>query len=221
MKRNKKSAGIIYSVENEITGEYYIGATTSSLEDRKQDHMQKANNDSGSYFHEAISTYGTEAFIWNEIDSANSINELAKKEKDYIVSYNSKDEGYNCDSGGGFKKTIYQYYIEDRTLINSYDSLESAASAINATKQDISRACLSVNKIYKEFYWSYEYIEPFESLKDKRRKQVLMFSLEGKLIDKFKSVADASRKTGISKTCISRVCRGERKYSKGYIWKYK
>lgn len=220
MKKFKEPAGIIYSVENEITGEYYIGATTFSLEDRKQDHLQKANNDSGSYFHEAISTYGKEAFIWNEIDSAKTINELAKKEKDYIVSYNSKKEGYNCDSGGGFKKAIYQYHLDDRTLVNSYNTLENAASSINATKQDISRACLSVNNTYGGYFWSYEYKEPFVSSKDKRRKEVLMYSLEGVLLDKFISVAEASRQTGISKTCISRVCRGERDQSMGYIWKY-
>ncbi|WP_016988899.1 GIY-YIG nuclease family protein [Flavobacterium sp. ACAM 123] len=33
---------IIYKAENTQTGEIYIGATTKSLEERKQDHIQKA-----------------------------------------------------------------------------------------------------------------------------------------------------------------------------------
>ncbi|WP_394345717.1 hypothetical protein [Gelidibacter gilvus] len=39
-------------------------------------------------------------------------------------------------------------------------------------------------------------------------------------IAEYESVAEASRQTGISKSCISKVCRGERKQSGGYIWKY-
>ena len=50
-------------------------------------------------------------------------------------------------------------------------------------------------------------------------KTVLQYSLDGKLITKYKSVSEAMRKTGISK--ISNVCRGERNQAGGYIWKYK
>lgn len=49
-------------------------------------------------------------------------------------------------------------------------------------------------------------------------KTVLQYSLDGKLITKYKSVSEAMRKTGISK--ISNVCRGERNQAGGYLWKY-
>ncbi|SNY95283.1 Arm DNA-binding domain-containing protein [Flagellimonas pacifica] len=39
----------------------------------------------------------------------------------------------------------------------------------------------------------------------------------GKEVD---SVAEASKKSGLSKTPISRVCRSERKKARGYVWKY-
>lgn len=105
-------------------------------------------------------------------------------------------------------------------MINNFEKLEDAANTINSTKQDISRACLSVNKRYKNFYWSYEYKEPFEPDKDARKKKVFQFTLDGELLAEYSSVSEASRQTGISKTCISRVCRNERKQTGGYIFKY-
>lgn len=87
---------------------------------------------------------------------------------------------------------------------------------MNATKQAISRASLSINK----FYWSYNFTEPFKPDVDSRKKEVLQFSLEGYLVAKYVSVVEASRKTGLSKTSISCACRGERDSSGGFIWRY-
>ena len=123
MDNFKKPSGILYSVKNEITGEFYIGATTDSEENRKKDHEQKACTGQGHQFQEAISTYGADAFSWKQIDTANNFDDLAQKEKEYINQYNSKENGYNSDSGGGFKKTVYQYDLKDGALVNQYDSL--------------------------------------------------------------------------------------------------
>jgi group I intron endonuclease len=220
MKKNNQSTGIIYSVKNIVTGEYYIGATTNSLKSRKEDHEAKANKNQGYYFHDAIATYGKESFEWNQIDTASTIEELAIKEKEHIVKFDSKENGYNSDEGGGFKKKVYQYNLVTGSLVEVYGCLSSAASAINATKQDISRACLSVNKTYAGYYWSYKHIEPFKPPHDKRKKVVSMFTLEEVLLDEFNSVAEASRLTGISKSSIAKVCRGEREQCGGFKWKY-
>ena len=60
--RKNKIKGIVYKATNKDTGETYIGATKDSLEKRIQDHLQKANSGKGHKFHEAIRTYGAEAF---------------------------------------------------------------------------------------------------------------------------------------------------------------
>ena len=49
---------------------------------------------------------------------------------------------------------------------------------------------------------------------------MIQFDLTGMELAKYNSASEASRKTGISKTCITRCCRGERKNSGGYIWEY-
>lgn len=220
MKKNKKPAGIIYTVKCEITGEFYVGATTESLHQRKLDHHERANRGEKHPFAQAIATYGPDAFTWKQTDTANTIDILARKEKEYIEKLNSKEEGFNANSGGGFKKTVYQYSVNDGSLINTYDCLESAANTVGAYKNSIGNACIGQNRTCKGFYWSYNFSVPFNPDKDLRKKQVVQYSLSGKQLAVYESVAYASKETGISKTCISRVCRGERENSGGFIWKY-
>lgn len=213
-------ANIIYKVTNVSNNEFYIGATTKALEERKKDHHQKSSKKVGSYFHEAIGTYGPEAFLWEQIDTASNIDELAQKEVKYIEEYNSFEEGYNSDKGGGFKKSVFQYCIETGKLIKSYPDLESAANAVSANKKSISNCCLNYCKTCKGYIWSYSDTLHVISNLDLRRKTVNQISLDGDLIDCYESASEASRKTGISKTCITRCCRNERKQSGGFLWNY-
>lgn len=64
MKNKNKPFGIIYSARNKITGEYYIGASRGDVETRRKDHIVKSNKGNGYQFHEAIATYGLDAFDW-------------------------------------------------------------------------------------------------------------------------------------------------------------
>ncbi|HDZ04678.1 hypothetical protein LCGC14_0354280 [marine sediment metagenome] len=215
-----KTNAIIYKVQNKLNGLVYIGATTDSLKARKQDHIHKAYLGLGSNFHEAIRAEGPEAFFWEQIDTANDNNELAEKEKQYIIKYNSQVKGYNSDSGGGFKKRVYQYSLINGSLLGAYKCLLSAANAVNAGKKSISNACLGYNKTCKGFYWSYTLTEPFVIEDDLRKKVVVQTDLKGNQIAIFESVAEASRVSGVSKTCIARCCRGKREHSSGFLWLY-
>ncbi len=219
MQQIENNSGIIYKAQNTFTGEVYIGATTKSIEERKIDHIQKANNEIGSYFQEAISTYGADSFLWEQIDTASNNDELANKEIKYISDYDALNNGYNSDKGGGIKKTVYKYDL-DGTLNDIFEDLTSASNTINVRKQDISRACWSVNNTLKGFLWSYEYREPFVPKSDNRKKKVIQYNLNGNVLASYISASEASRKTRISKTCITRCCRGEREQTGGFLWKY-
>lgn len=215
----QKEMKIVYKVTNQKTGKSYIGVTTRSIEERKADHIQKANKGTGGYFQEAIATNGADAFKWEQIDTASSNDELAAKEVKYILENNSVEEGYNSDRGGGLKKTVYKYNL-DGSLNSTFEDLTSAGKSINVRKQAISRACWSVNQTLGGYLWSYEYKEPFIPDHDNRKKEVIQCSLDGKVLACYESASEASRKTGISKTCITRCCRGESEKSKGFLWKY-
>lgn len=215
----KKLNGIIYKALNTKTGEVYIGATTNSIDDRIQDHIQKSTSQTNYKFQQGISTYGIDSFTWEQIDTASTKDELAKKEIEYIQKFDSFENGYNSDKGGGFKKTIYQYNL-DGTLNTTFDDLSLAGESIGVRKQDISRACWSVNHTLGGFLWSYDYSTSFTPKKDSRKKQVSQYNLNGNLLASYVSASEASRSSGVSKTCITRCCRGEREHSGGYLWRY-
>lgn len=212
--------GIIYKATNIITKEIYIGATTNTLETRKKDHIQKSKTGQGGYFQGAIATYGKESFIWEQIDTANNVDDLAKKEAEYILKYNTLDNGYNCDKGGGgLKKTVYKYNL-DGSLNSSYDDLDAAGRSIKSSKKAISKACWNVNNTLGGYLWSYDYVEPFIPNTDCRKKEVSQYDLNGNFLAKFNSVSVASKQTSISKSGIAKCCRGERKQSGGFLWNF-
>jgi group I intron endonuclease len=211
--------GIIYTVTNKETKMVYVGLTTKSLETRKKDHIKKSKKGKSYPFQYAIATYGPEAFKWEQIDTARTTDELAQKEKEYILKYNSKEQGYNSDSGGGLQKSVYQYDISTGKVVEKYSNLTDAGATVNLNKQDLSKVCLSVNKVSNGFVWSYSSTFPIH-INDNRRKVVQQITLEGEFLTEYKSVSEASKLTGCNKTSIAKVCRGERQSCGGFSWKY-
>ena len=51
-------------------------------------------------------------------------------------------------------------------------------------------------------------------------KQVLQFSLDGKFIQKYSSITEAEKQTNTELSQISAVCKGKRKTTNGFIWRY-
>ena len=63
-------------------------------------------------------------------------------------------------------------------------------------------------------------IKNLESAVAKRKRSVEQYSLDGKLIRTFGSITDAEKATGASCPKITDCCRGKRKTTHGFIWKY-
>lgn len=213
--------GIIYKATNKKTNMVYIGATKKSVEERQKDHIQKSANNSGGFFQNEISTYGAENFDWEQIDTAESANELAEKERQYILQYKYRDESYNTDAGGGIIKRVYQYHIQSGELLNSFWGLKEASKSVRVDKKSISKACLGEIKTCAGYYWSYGLSANFKPEEDRRKQQVFQFSMEGEFLVRYKSVAEASRKTNVNKTSIAKCCRKEYKSAGDYYWEYK
>lgn len=95
--------GYIYKITNLINSKIYIGKA-KNIDERFKRHIReslKYNTDS-YVLHSAIRKYGAENFIIEEIDNANSLEELNTKEIYWIEYYNStkKEIGYNRAPGG-------------------------------------------------------------------------------------------------------------------------
>ena len=213
-------SNIIYKAKNCLTGQIYVGITTKTLQERIEDHYQKSDTLTGHKFQEAIRTYGPDAFSWEVIDTAENTNELDQKEVNYIYIYNSKEEGYNSDRGGGIKKNVYQYELGTGNLLYAYSDLESAGSAVSADRKSISKACLGEIKNCKGYFWSYSLANNFKPEADRRIKQVFQFEISGKYVTEYISVAKASEATGINRSSIAKCCRGEYRVAGNFVWKY-
>lgn len=86
----------IYKITNIQNNKCYIGQTIRPIQDRFHRHINDAmNNILDTHFARAIRKYGKNNFKIEEIDSANSQEELNKKEQYWIQHYNSVETGYN------------------------------------------------------------------------------------------------------------------------------
>ena len=92
---------IVYKVTNQINDKIYIGQTIRSLSDRWSQHIVDRNKFDYPLYR-AIRKYGKDNFTCELLETANSIEELNKKEHDAIVNFNSMDKniGYNILPGG-------------------------------------------------------------------------------------------------------------------------
>lgn len=97
--------GIIYKATNLINGKVYIGQTTRTLEQRKNQHYRDSESNFDYVFYKAIRKYGKENFYWEVIDYAECRDGLNDKEVYWIDFYNSyckkeNSNGYNMTIGG-------------------------------------------------------------------------------------------------------------------------
>ena len=91
---------LIYKVTNTITGYVYVGQTTKTLEWRKRMHYRQLSKGKHSKLYDAMREYGVDNFVFTEICSATTKDELNALEKYYIAKYNCINAGYNKQVGG-------------------------------------------------------------------------------------------------------------------------
>ena len=90
---------IIYKITNIINGKVYVGQTISTIAMRWKNHCSKSSRCLA--ISSAIEKYGRENFTIEQIDQANSFDELNKKEGYWIAQCNSvAPNGYNLKTGG-------------------------------------------------------------------------------------------------------------------------
>lgn len=85
-------------------GKHYIGLSTTSKEQRTKEHKYCAKSGDTKYLYNALRKYNmVETFELIVIDTAETLEELCEKEKEYIIKYNSyykNGKGYNMTYGG-------------------------------------------------------------------------------------------------------------------------
>lgn len=166
--------GIIYKVTNKSNGKIYIGQTTTSLAERRKQHIFNAfSTTQPKYpFQLAIKKYGVAGFTWEIIDVANTQEELNQKEIKWIAfckSYLDSTKGYNRTPGGNAfpeeERAILQYDYHGN-FIHEYPHAHGASETLKFDSRGIRRSCQSKCLmyrgqvfLYKDSYGSHEKAE--------------------------------------------------------------
>jgi group I intron endonuclease len=92
--------GIIYCVTNTVSGKQYVGQTTYPLEVRWRYHLKSTRGGSTCALHCAIRKYGAESFKFEQLDVAESQDELNEREIHHVARLGTYGGGYNLTPGG-------------------------------------------------------------------------------------------------------------------------
>lgn len=210
MQVNNKMIGYIYKFENKINGKVYIGKT-KNIKERIYQHNHVTKN-KNTKFGNAIRKYGIDMFNFDILitihsNSSEHLNIILNcLEKYFIKRYNSFNNGYNCTLGGDGTINFKHSEETKNKLRNKIVSKETRKKIGNARKD---KPC-------------------HRKLTEKWRKSVIevksipinQFSKDGIFIKKWSSITEAARYYNLPKSCISRVCKDERKSCGGFIWRY-
>lgn len=155
--------------------------------------------------------YGFENFFIQEIEEVEN-EKLNERESYWIKYYNSIIPfGYNMTFGGeGSTKIDYQQVYD---LWDSGKSIPEISKLLNCSIVQL-RAILST-------YNNYSADKNNERVRLLSCKTVGQYDKEtGELIHIYQSIKEAAQSVGVDRSCISRCCSGQKKSSKGYIWKF-
>ena len=136
-----------------------------------------------------------------------------------------------CNKPQGRGEKEVNQYLRDGTYICTYDSIGDAHLKTGVPRCSIGACCRGEYKTAGNYLWRFadeeitsEYIEwcnriePCEE--SRKRAEVIQYTMDGKFIAIYKSLTEAERITGISRRSIAPVCKGDREYAGGFIWRY-
>ena len=124
--------------------------------------------------------------------------------------------------GESSQRRIKQYTLSGN-FIREWDSLKEAGETLDINRSSISDVCRGTRKKSAGgFIWRYE-DNDFPIVKYNNPASpiiVRQYTKEGSIISQYKSITEASIKTGVAKTTIVRVCKGRQHTAGGFKWKY-
>ena len=210
---------IVYMHENKINHKKYIGITC-------QKPTQRWRGGKGykiGAFKNAIDKYG-----WNNFNHIVLYEHLTKedaclKEQELIKQYNTMDNnyGYNLCEGGNL--TLGYHHTKDSKLKMS----KSKKGMYDGKNNPMYGRSGILAPMYGKHLTEEHKRKISEAKKGKANyhtktlyKKVDQYDLDGNYIKTWESISSIEKKLNIKGTHISRVCRGKRKTTGGYVFKY-
>lgn len=139
----------IYKITNIQNNKVYIGQTIRPVEQRLHRHINDAlNNILDTHFARAIRKYGKENFIIETIDTANSQEELNRKEQYWIRFYDSVNKGYNeTDAISKCGGNTYQSKTKEEMSVIKDKIRQTKLGAKNPMARKIKRINIKTNEV--------------------------------------------------------------------------
>lgn len=187
-------------------GRVYVGITSQDVETRWR-HGDNYRN--FTYFKRAIRKYGWKNFK-HEILFTNVEEERAKRlEIELIRHYKGLGISYNLTNGGdgtnGYHHTDEYKQFKSQQMKEFFSTERGKEICAKGGKTNLGKKYNRKSGFTKGDY---------------QVRIVCQYSLEGVLLNKFKSVSDASRKTGANNCQIGKCLRGKAITAKNFIWRY-
>ena len=192
----------VYSIKCKLEPyKEYIGQTVQDdFQVRLNGHMADVNNGRKRHLYNAIRLYGWDQFMIEILHSfpreGNWEERLDKLEIYEIFQRGTlAPHGYNNETGGNKNKVLHE---DTKALMSSVRSGD------------------------RHFMFGKHHTnEALDLLKEANRKEVQQWSRDGKeLLRTFESVEEASSESGADGSHITKVCKGVRKTTGGFHWKF-
>ena len=141
----------IYKITNIQNNKVYIGQTIRPIEQRFHRHLNDAlNNILDTHLARAIRKYGKDSFIIEEIDNAQTQDELNQKEQYWIRYYNSVKDGYNeTDAISKCGGNTYQSKTKEEMEVIKDKIRQTKIGANNPMARKIKRTNIITNEEYR------------------------------------------------------------------------
>ena len=105
------------------------------------------------------------------------------------------------------RKKVYQFSL-DSVFLSEYDSLTEASQKSNLFLSDISNCCRGKSNTHGGYFWSFKKTNN-NFIKNRKFREIIQFSLEGEIINKFESIKQAALFNSLSHSKISNCCSGK------------
>lgn len=168
--------------------------------------------------------------LWESGLSVKSIAERLDVWYTSIIDILKQLEIYNVDEVAARKQIeiansqsnfcILQYTAEGQ-LVKKYNSVHEASVKTNITAAAI-RAAIYQGVGANGYFWIKEGdpLPNFRPIKTYPKRQIKQLTLQGEIVAIYPNAAEAARQTGGNASAILKVCKGQRKTSGGFSWRY-
>lgn len=218
-----KESMIIYKITNILNGKIYIGQTIQDLKERWYGHCRSISNCTA--IARALKKYGKDNFTIEQIDQADSLEELNKKEVEWIsrFSSNTKGIGYNLTTGGMNAIPSEETKAKMRGPRPALSLKQMGKKVSEETKRKMSEAHIGKvfsketrERLSKAHTGKKFSLESVRKMSEAHKKTILC--VNNNTI--YNSAADAALALGLNRSGIYGVLQKKRNSTYGYIFTY-